>query len=264
MNIPSEKDFAKSIEHTLLSPYATNKDITKLVEDALNFEIGFICVHPCRVTDAIKIIDGRDLKITTVIGFPLGANTTNTKIYETRDVIEKGADEIDMVMNIGKFKEKNYNYIEHEIREIVRQGKPVKVIIEVGFLTDNEKMEISRIIERAGAKFVKTSTGFGPIGAFPRDIEIIRSVISSSMGIKAAGGIRSAKQAIILMNKGANRIGTSTGPNIVKEFRSQKEKLKELNYENDLCDYCKKLLNYKKLPINTRQYYQKLCKKCSD
>ncbi len=257
----SVRKFANIIEHTLLSPYATSKDIKKLVEDSLKYNIGFVCVNPSRIKETRKLIDGRDLKITTVIGFPLGANTTETKIYETKNAILEGADEIDMVMNIGKFKDKNYEYIETEIKQIVNEGKPVKVIIEVGFLTDPEKQIISKIIEKAGAKFVKTSTGFGPIGAYPRDIRIIRSVISENMGIKAAGGIRSASQALALINEGANRIGTSSGPKIVKEYIENKENLQIVGNE-DTCNYCKTLLAYKKLPQDVIDFYKKLYKNC--
>jgi len=215
---------AKMIDLTLLKPTATKSDIEQLCKNAVHY--GFICVvvNPCYVSLAYNLLRESEVKVCTVIGFPLGANLTEVKAYEAKRAVELGASEIDMVMNIGAFKSGDYDLVRNDIFEVVRSVKEirddviVKVIIETCYLTDEEKIQACSIIREAGADFVKTSTGFGPVGATLHDVKLLRNAVGSSLGVKAAGGIRDLKTALAMIEAGANRIGASAGVKIVEEM----------------------------------------------
>ncbi|MDD6800659.1 MAG: deoxyribose-phosphate aldolase [Firmicutes bacterium] len=211
--------FSKYIDHTMLKPFATEADIEKLCSEAKNYDFASVCVNPCHVALARKQLDGSDVKVCTVIGFPLGANTTEIKAAETSRAYFDGCDEFDMVINIGKLKEKNYAFVKRDIEAVVSEarGKTVKVIIETYYLTPEEIAEATRIACSAGADFVKTCTGFNEGVAKPEDIRIIKENISNGVRIKASAGIRTCEQAVRLIEAGADRLGTSAGAKIVEE-----------------------------------------------
>jgi len=208
---------AKYIDHTLLKPEALEKDIIKLCNEALRYDFATVCINPSHVVIAAKLLKDSNVKVCTVIGFPLGANTTAVKIFETENSIKNGAQEIDMVINIGKFKEKNYFYVEKEICEIskVCQGSAkLKVIIETCLLEQDEIIKACEIVKASGADFIKTSTGFSTAGAKVSDIALMKSVLGESIGIKASGGIRDYETAMEMINAGATRIGASASVKI--------------------------------------------------
>ncbi|MFC1659269.1 deoxyribose-phosphate aldolase [Pseudomonadota bacterium] len=210
------------IDHTNLRSDTTSKDIKKLCKEAIKYNFASVCINPCFVSLCKKSLKNSNVKVCTVTGFPLGASTTQTKIFETKKAIKDGADEIDMVINIGKLKEKKYKYIENEIREIVEIAKKnkvlTKVIIETCLLDNNEKVKACEIVVKAGADFVKTSTGFSTEGAKVEDIKLMKIATKSKIEIKASGGIRDYKTATQMIKAGATRIGASSGIKIVEEF----------------------------------------------
>ncbi len=218
-------DIAKMIDHTLLKPEATPKDIEKLCEEAIQYQFASVCVNPCYVKLASKILEGRKVKVCTVIGFPLGANRTDTKVFETEKAIEDGAQEVDMVMNIGLLKGGYYDYVENDIRAVVnvahKRNVLVKVILETALLTDEEKVKACLLAKRANADFVKTSTGFSKGGATAGDVALMRRVVGSAMGVKASGGIRSYEEALQMIKSGADRIGASASVKIVSGVKTE-------------------------------------------
>lgn len=209
------------IDHTLLKPFATTEEIKKLCDEAKTYHFKSVCVNPVYVQEVKKELRDSDVLVCTVIGFPLGANTIATKVFETTEAVHNGADEIDMVINIGKAKEHDYQYLLFEISEVVKaaKGRLVKVIIETCFLSDEEKIEVCKVATKAGANFVKTSTGFGIGGATPQDVKIMKDAISSDMSVKASGGIRSYEDLKKMVAAGASRIGTSSGITIIQEAK---------------------------------------------
>lgn len=211
----------KLIDHTLLKAFATDEDIVKLCEEAKEYNFKSVCVNPANVKLAKKCLENSDVLVCTVIGFPLGANTIETKVFETEDAIKNGATEIDMVINVGKAKEHDYNYIENEIRSIVNasNGLTVKVIIETCYLTDEEKVEVCKAATRAKATFVKTSTGFGPSGANAHDVKLMKENIGPNMFVKASGGVKNLEDLETMVNAGASRIGASSGVAIMKDLK---------------------------------------------
>ncbi len=213
-----KKDMASYIDHTLLKADATEDKIKKLCYEAKNNDIYAVCVNPHYVSNSVKILKDYNVKIAAVIGFPLGANTVKMKCFEAEQAAEEGADEVDMVMNIGLFKTGLYSKVEDEIKNVIKVvGKTiVKVIIETGLLDEEEIKTASKIVQSAGADYVKTSTGFGPRGVSVNDISLIRNVIGNEMGIKASGGIKSYSFALELINAGATRIGTSSALQILE------------------------------------------------
>ncbi|MBS1991841.1 MAG: deoxyribose-phosphate aldolase [Cyanobacteria bacterium SZAS LIN-3] len=220
-------EIAKYIDHTLLSPQATRAQITKLCQEAAENNFFAVCVNPCHVRQAVKELSSTKVAVATVIGFPLGANLTDIKIAETQRAISEGAEEIDMVINVGMLKSGDTEYIENEIKAIVRAAKevPVKVIIECDLLSDDEKVAASEACVKAGAAMVKTSTGFvkDGAGATVQDIELIKKAIAGSkLGIKASAGIRDYDKAKALIDAGATRLGTSAGIDIVKGAKGEK------------------------------------------
>ena len=209
----------KFIDHTALKPNTNKKAILKLIEEAKEHDFASVCINPCWIPLANKELQGSDIKVCTVIGFPLGANTTETKVFETKDAIQKGAQEIDMVINVAMLKDKDYNYIENEIKQIVLASKDkaiVKVILETCLLTDEEIIMASKLAKKAGADFVKTSTGFSTGGATVHDVALMRKTVGEDMGVKASGGIHTHEEAMAMINAGASRIGASAGVKLLK------------------------------------------------
>lgn len=208
----------KYIDHTLLKPDASQEQIETLIEEAKKYDFASVCVNPTWVSFAAQALKTTDVKVCTVIGFPLGANTPELKAFETSDAIQNGANEIDMVINIGALKSRNFDLVERDIRAVVEaaKGTLVKVIIETCLLTDDEKVKACQIAQKAGADFVKTSTGFSTGGATVRDVALMRKTVGPDMGVKASGGARSYEDALAFIKAGATRIGASSGVAIME------------------------------------------------
>ncbi|MBM6749083.1 deoxyribose-phosphate aldolase [Megamonas rupellensis] len=209
----------KLIDHTALKPNTTKESILKLITEAKTYDFASVCVNPCWIELAHQELKNTDVKVCTVIGFPLGANTTEVKVFEAKDAIEKGAQEIDMVINIAMLKDKEYDYVENEIHQIVEAAKDkaiVKVIIEACLLTDEEKIKACELSQKAGADFVKTSTGFSTGGATVHDVALMRKTVGTDMGVKASGGVHTHEEALTMIEAGANRIGASAGVKLLK------------------------------------------------
>ena len=212
-------NLAAYIDHTLLKPEATEKDILKLTAEAAQYHFASVCIHPYWVKLAARELAGTGVKVCTVIGFPLGATTAETKAFETKKAIGDGADEMDMVINIGALKSGNTEAVEADIRAVVEaaQGKLVKVIIETCLLANEEKELACRLSVKAGAHFVKTSTGFSTGGATVEDVKLMRQTVGDKAGVKASGGIHTKAEAEAMIEAGATRIGASSGVKIVSE-----------------------------------------------
>ena len=208
----------KYIDHTLLKPYASQEQIETLIEEAKKYDFASVCVNPTWVNFAAQALKATDVKVCTVIGFPLGANTPELKAFETSDAIQNGANEVDMVINIGALKSRNFDLVERDIRAVVEaaKGTLVKVIIETCLLTDDEKVRACQIAQKAGADFVKTSTGFSTGGATVADVALMRKTVGPDMGVKASGGARSYEDALAFIKAGATRIGASSGVAIME------------------------------------------------
>lgn len=204
----------KIIDHTLLKANATKSEIEKLITEAKKYHFASVCVNPTWVGYAAEQLQDTDVKVCTVIGFPLGASTAATKAFEAKDAVKNGATEVDMVINIGAVKDGVYEQVEQDIQAVVEavQGKAlVKVIIEACLLTDEEKVCVSKLVVKAGADFVKTSTGFSIGGATLEDVALLRKTVGTEFGVKASGGVRSFEDAQRMVAAGATRIGTSSG-----------------------------------------------------
>ncbi len=204
------EEILKKVDHTLLKQTATMKDIEKICDDAIANNTASVCIPPVYVKQAKEYVKGK-MKICTVIGFPNGYNTTSTKVFETAQAVKDGADEIDMVINIGKVKENNYEYISNEINKIKEacNGKLLKVIIETCLLTEDEKIKLCEVVSNSKADYIKTSTGFSTAGATLEDIILFKNHIKNGKKIKAAGGIKDFQDAQKFIEAGADRLGTS-------------------------------------------------------
>lgn len=214
-------NIAKMIDHTALKPDTTKEQILKLIEEAKKYGFASVCVNPVWVKKASEELKDSGVDVCTVIGFPLGANTKETKAFETMDAIKNGATEVDMVINIGELKDKNDVYVEQDIKAVVEAAKGkalVKVIIETCLLTEEEKVRVCELAKKAGANFVKTSTGFSKGGAIVEDIELMRKTVGKEMGVKASGGIHTKEQTMKMIEAGASRIGASSGISIISEL----------------------------------------------
>lgn len=213
-------ELAGYIDHTLLRQNATAGDIQRLCEEASTYRFASVCVNPWRVAMAADFLSGTPVKVCTVVGFPLGSNETATKAFETGKAIEAGADELDMVLNIGALKDGRDDFVLGDIAAVVEAAKEkdvvVKVILETCLLSTEEKIRACRLCREAGADFVKTSTGFSLSGATVEDVELLRREVGAEMGVKASGGIRTRQQALDMIRHGASRIGTSSGVAIVQ------------------------------------------------
>jgi deoxyribose-phosphate aldolase len=213
-------NLARYIDHTLLKPEASLKDIEKLCAEARDYNFYAVCVNGSWVTQARHFLEGSDVKVATVVGFPLGANDSDTKRFETEAAIDNDAQEIDVVINIGRLKDGDDEYVLRELRDVVEAAaeRPVKVIIETCLLTSAEKIRACRIVLDAGAQFVKTSTGFSSGGATIADVKLLREIVGEKFGVKAAGGIRDTQTALAMIDAGATRLGTSSGVVIVRSM----------------------------------------------
>lgn len=212
-------DYAKMIDHTLLKTDAQKKDLDKLLLVAKKYNFMSVCVSPIWVKYAAEQLKDTNVKVCTVIGFPQGATPTEVKVFETKNAIENGATEVDMVIPVGVLKDKDYIAVENDIRAVVEAAKSkalTKVIIETCLLTDEEKIMACKLSKSAGADFVKTSTGFSTAGATVKDIRLMRETVGEQMGVKASGGVRSREDADAMIKAGATRIGTSNGVKIVE------------------------------------------------
>jgi deoxyribose-phosphate aldolase len=219
-------NIASYIDHTLLKPEATHEQIVKLCKEAAEYKFASVCVNPAWVEVAAAELAESTVKVCTVIGFPLGASTSETKAFETADAITKGAGEIDMVVNIGALKSGNEELVKKDIEAVVNAAKGeavVKVIIETALLTDEEKVTASRLSKEAGADFVKTSTGFSTGGATVEDVRLMRETVGAELGVKASGGVRSLEDVQAMIEAGASRIGASSGVQIMQGLTSNSD-----------------------------------------
>lgn len=212
-------DLASYIDHTLLKQDATTEQIIQLCNEAKQYHFASVCINPTHVSLCAELLRNSGVKVCTVVGFPLGATTTETKVFETFEAIQHGAQEIDMVINIGALKSADYTLVAHDINEIANachEGDAIlKVIIETCLLTEEEKVIACLLAKQAGADYVKTSTGFSTTGATPEDIALMRRVVGPELGVKAAGGVRSREDALAMIEAGATRLGASAGEKII-------------------------------------------------
>lgn len=224
-DILADKNLARKIDHTLLKPEATTDDIKALCEEAKKYDFASVCINPGYVTLCSDLLKGTDVKVCTVIGFPLGSTTTETKRFEAEQAIANGAEEIDMVINVGRLIQGDFEYVFRDVNQVVLVAKRhvaiCKVILETALLTDEEKIKACMICKQAGADFVKTSTGFSKGGATAGDVALMKYVVGSSVGVKASGGIRSREDAEKMVASGADRIGASASVKIVLGQKSE-------------------------------------------
>ena len=210
---------ANMIDHTVLKATATKQDVINVCNEAKENNFFSVCINPTHIELVKKELEGSNVKVCTVIGFPLGANTPEVKAFETKDAIVKGADEVDMVINIGALKDKNYELVYEDIKAVVDAANKealVKVIIETCYLTDEEKKIACELAVKAGTDYVKTSTGFGTGGSTPQDIKLMRETVGETIGVKASGGVRCEDDAVKVIEAGASRIGASASVAIAK------------------------------------------------
>ena len=212
-------DFAKMIDHTLLKTEAGKADLDKLLDEAKTYRFASVCVSPIWVSYTAEKLKGTGVKTCTVIGFPQGATPSVVKAFETQKAIADGAEEVDMVISVGRLKDQDYDYVREDIKSVVAAAKGkalTKVIIETCLLTDEEKRIACRLAKEAGANFVKTSTGFSTGGATVEDVKLMRETVGSELGVKASGGVRSRADAEAMIVAGASRLGTSSGVKIIE------------------------------------------------
>ncbi|PWG00786.1 deoxyribose-phosphate aldolase [Levilactobacillus bambusae] len=209
----------KYIDHTILNPDATEADVDKIISEAKQYDFASVCVNPYWVARSHEKLADSDVEVCTVIGFPLGATTTASKVFEAQDAIQNGADELDMVLNIGELKAGHDEAVYDDIKAVTETGhaanKLVKVILETSFLSDEEIVRASELTEKAGADFVKTSTGFSSAGAKVHDVALMRGTVGDRLGVKASGGIHTKEEALALIDAGATRLGASAGVKIM-------------------------------------------------
>lgn len=219
----SAEQLAGMIDHTFLKPFGTAENIEKLCAEARKYNFAMVAINPAEVETCVKLLEGSPIRVGAAIGFPLGQTTTECKAFETRDAIEKGATEIDTVINVRALQKGRLDIVKKEIEDMVAICKPAgvicKVILETCYLSDAEKETVCRIAKEAGVDFVKTSTGFGTAGATVEDVALMRRVVGPEIGVKAAGGIRDLDTALAMIKAGATRIGTSSGVSIVEAYK---------------------------------------------
>lgn len=258
----SRGELAQIIDHTELSPYKTAPPLRELCEEAKSYNFHSVCVHPYYTKFCSKRLHGKDIKVDTVVGFPLGQNHSEIKVAETEKAIENGADEIDMVMNFAAFRDKKYDFVREDVKSVLEAApeKVVKVIIESGFLTYEEVEKASKLAADAGADFVKNATGFGPSGANIPHIYLMRKAVGEDVGVKAAGGIHDFRDALLMIAAGASRIGASSGVEIVQSYEETPPE--NWLHDVDLCSFCpSNFLSIEHLPDSLYRYY---CEKCED
>ena len=214
----TKKNIAGMIDHTLLKQDASEAQIAKICEEAIEYHFASVCVNPGYVAQCAEALKGSGVEVCTVIGFPLGATTSASKAFEAKDAIANGATEVDMVINVGKVKSGNWDFVKDDIAAVVAAADKkavVKVIIETCLLTDEEKVKVCELAKEAGADFVKTSTGFSKWGAKPEDVALMRKTVGPDMGVKASGGIHNLEEALSMIEAGASRLGCSAGIAVV-------------------------------------------------
>jgi len=258
---------ASMIDHTKLSPDKTSSSIETLCDEAKEYGFASVCVNPYWVPLVSERLQGSNVKICTVISFPLGSTLPEAKVKEARLAMEAGASELDMVMNIGAMRSGNNELVEKDIRGVVDVARQkeglVKVILEVGYLTDEQVIRACGIAEAAGADFVKTATGFGPMGATVHHVRIMREAVGKRIGVKAAGGIRNFKDALRMIAAGASRIGTSAGVEIMEGYRWGDLSEAWVDIEEIPCKLCPvRAANAAKMPKDVYSYYKSRCRDC--
>jgi deoxyribose-phosphate aldolase len=231
---PTVDELAQYIDYTLLKPGARPLQIERLCMGADMHQFAAVCVNPIYVEIAADELKNSSVKVCTVVGFPLGATFPEVKAFEAEEAVRRGAQELDMVMNIGALQNQQYDVVREDIETVVAAAKGVlvKVILETGLLTSSEKRQACELTKESGAQFVKTSTGFGPSGATVEDIKLMREMVGESMGVKASGGIRTYEEALRLIEAGASRLGTSSGVDIINTYRLHLENLQTLKRNN--------------------------------
>jgi len=257
---------AKMIDHTVLKPETTTAKIKQLCEEATIYNFAAVCINPVHVPYAVELLQDTSVKVCAVIGFPLGATTPEVKSCETKDVVHAGAHEVDMVINIGALRDENYDLVKRDIESVIDASGDahVKVILETGFLTDDQKRKACLICKEAGADFVKTSTGFGPMGATPHDVRLMRETVGPDMGVKAAGGIKTFKDAVRLIDAGADRLGTSSGVAIVEDFRWAQYSDSWMVPDKPCWTCPSRMANMAKQPKEVYKWYKERCLTCPD
>jgi len=253
------------IDHTQLKPHAPPKKIKELCEEAIAYNFKAVCVNPSYVKLSSELLKDSEVLVCSVVGFPLGSIPSDVKAHETRRAVEDGAHEIDMVLNTGMFRAKEYDYCSDDVGAVVKAASPeahVKVILETGYLTDEEIVKACQLCVEAGAAFVKTSTGFGPMGAFEDHVKLMRETVGPDIGVKAAGGIQNVRDALRMVNAGANRLGCSAGIAIL-------EGLNWIKYsggfmaEDIPCHECpSRAASMSKQPKEVYMYYKEKCRDC--
>lgn len=223
MTRPSYRDVAKTIDHSLLRPELTLDEVREGCALARKYDVASVCVRPADVQLAAAELEGSDVLVGTVVGFPHGSSTTSVKVAETLQAVADGADEIDMVLNIGWMKSGEYDRVQDDIHQVVEaaQGRPVKVILENAYLTEEEKVEACRRVEAAGAHYVKTSSGFAPSGATLEDVRLMRATVSPTVKVKSAGGVRTLDVLLEYIDAGIDRTGATTTAQMLDEYESR-------------------------------------------
>ncbi len=261
----TESKLAQMIDHTKLSAYATSKDIKELCEDALKYNFGAVCINPVHVKSSYNLLDGSDTEVCTVIGFPLGANTPKIKAAEAELALSHGAKEIDMVINLQRVRDGDWEGVAHDIGVLYDEVKGngiLKVILETGYLTRDQIVKACEMSVEAGADFVKTSTGFGVMGATYDHVKLMRETVGPDIGVKASGGIRDVKSAIYMIEAGASRLGTSSGVAILKGLSWLKLTKSWIHTPNP-CPHCpSRLADLSSMSSSTYRWYKKQCFGC--
>ena len=259
----SPEELAKLIDHTKLSPYKSTKSMKGLCNEAKAYHFCSVCINPYWTSFCAEELKGTDVKIATVVGFPFGQTTSKAKALETEGAIKEGANEIDMVMNVAAFKDRNFDFVVEDIKAVVEAtgGNPLKVIIETGYLTYEEISQASKLVKEAGADFVKNSTGYGPFGATIPHVFLMREAVGPNFGVKAAGGIDEFRDALRMIAAGANRIGASSGVRIIDSYRWAKHS--DWLIEEIPCRLCpSRKATFKSMPKKIFQYYKLKCVDC--
>lgn len=257
----SPEELAGMIDHTELSPYATEKTIERLCEEAKTYNFHSVTTHPYYTQFCSEKLSEEKNTISPTIGFPHGQNTPEVKAFEAREARRNGAEEMDMVMNIGAFRDEKYELVKEEISKVVEAAKntPVKVILETGYLTYEEIEKACEIVKESGADFVKNSTGFGPYGANIPHIYLMRESVGDDFGVKAAGGIGNFKDALLMISAGANRIGASSGVEIIEGFDPSETR----EFEDSECSFCpSEIVSREDVPKSVYEYYRSKCETC--
>ena len=258
------EELAQTIDHTVLKPETTQSKIKQLCEEAIDYNFAAVCINASHVEYAASLLTDSTVQVCAVVGFPLGATLSEVKAVETKEVVKRGAHEVDMVINVGALRDKDYDLVQKDIEAVVAASGDahVKVILETGLLIDEQKVKACEICKDAGADFVKTSTGFGPMGATPHDVRLMRETVGPSMGVKAAGGIRSFKDALRLIEAGANRLGTSSGVAIIEDFRWAKYSDTWTKPDKPCWTCPSRMASLAKQPTEVYLWYKQRCVTC--